>query len=198
MTSVAHTSEVIAELAVDSEDSLTVRDIIAALGDRAYALLIVVFAIPSCLPMPPPIPLICGFLLAFIAVQLILGWQTPWFPRAILSREVNRRDVARVAARAIPIFRKLEKYSRPRLKFFIEPVAYRMIGVLLLCLAIALVFSPPFIGQIPLGFAICLIGLGIVERDGLISCVGLALGGFGASLSYGFIYALVAGFSAIF
>lgn len=194
---VAHTSEVIAELAVEADERLTVQGIMDVLGDRTYALLIVVLGIPNCLPMPPPIPLICGLLLGFVAIQLAVGRRTPWFPRILLERSVNRSDVVRVSKRAVPLFVKLEKYSRPRLMLFVEPIAYRIIGILVLLLAVALVCAPPVIGQIPLGFAVCLIGLGLVERDGLIAFVGLALGGFGASLSFSFVYALVAGVGAI-
>ncbi len=193
----SHTSEVIAELAAEPDGRLSIRDIMSALGDRAFALLVVVLGLPNCLPMPPPIPLICGLLLAFVALQLAVGRKTPWFPKVLLERSVNRKDVARVTDRAVPLFEKLERYSRPRVMLFVEPVAYRIIGVLLLLLALALVFAPPIIGQIPLGFAVCLVGLGLVERDGLVVVAGLALGGFGASLSFSFIYALVAGVGVI-
>ena len=56
-------------------------DAVEVLRDRAFALLVVVLALPNCLPMPPPIPLVCGFLLAFVAIQIALGRSTPWLPR---------------------------------------------------------------------------------------------------------------------
>lgn len=197
-SAVAHTSEVIAELAGETDESLTVRGILTVLGDRIYALLIVVLGIPNCLPMPPPLPLLCGLVLAFIALQLALGRSTPWLPKALLDRKINRKDVARVSRRAVPLFERLERYTRPRLMLFVEPIAHRVIGVLVLLLAIALICAPPFIGQIPIGFSICLIGLGLVERDGLIVFAGLVIGCIGASVSFSFVYALIAGFGALF
>ncbi len=196
LSSVAHTSEVIAEFASEAEGSVTVEEILSALGDRVYALLIVVLGIPNCLPMPPPIPLICGLLLAFVAPQLALGRRTPWIPRAVLTRSVKRSDIARVVRRAVPLFEKLERYSRPRLVLLVEPIALRVIGLILMVLAVALICSPPIFGQMPLGFAICLIGLGLVERDGLIVLGGILLGCFGVSLSASFIYAVIAGIGA--
>jgi hypothetical protein len=66
-------------------------------------------------------------------------------------------------------------------------------GVLLFLLSLGLLFAPPLIGQIPLGIAVCLVGLGLVERDGIVVLGGLAIGSFGLSLSLGFVYAIVAG-----
>jgi len=193
----ARTSDVIAALAVEPSERLTVSRIIAALGNRAFALLIVVLGLPNCLPMPPPIPLICGLLLGFVAIQLAIGRKSPWFPRTLLGRSVKRSDVARMAVRAVPLFQKLERYSRPRIALFVEPTAVRAVGILVLLLALALVCAPPIIGQIPLGFAVCLVGLGMVERDGLVVAGGLVLGVLGASLSFSFVYAIIAGVGAI-
>lgn len=197
MRSNARTSDVITALADEPSERLTVSRIIAALGDRAFALLIVVLGLPNCLPMPPPIPLICGLLLGFVAIQLAIGRKSPWFPKALLGRSVKRSDVARMAVRAVPIFQKLERYSRPRIALFVEPVAVRAVGILVLLLALALVCAPPIIGQIPLGFAVCLVGLGLVERDGLVVASGSVLGVLGASLSFSFVYAIIAGVGAI-
>ena len=41
-------------------------------------------------------------------------------------------------------------------------------GVALLAFSLALVTAAPVIGQIPLGLAVCLVGLGLVERDGYV------------------------------
>ncbi|WP_204279918.1 exopolysaccharide biosynthesis protein, partial [Serratia marcescens] len=69
-TSGARTSDVLTVLASQEGDRLTVGDIVAVLKDRAFALLVVILGLPNCLPMPPPIPLICGLLLLLVAVQL--------------------------------------------------------------------------------------------------------------------------------
>jgi hypothetical protein len=74
----------------------------------------------------------------------------------------------------------------------------RLVGLLLLALAFGLLFAAPFIGQIPIGLAVCLVGLGFVERDGILVLAGLAAGVFGVLLSAGFIWAVVAGLGSIF
>jgi hypothetical protein len=192
------TSEILTAVAARPGERLTIADILGVLRDRAFALFVVLLGLPNCLPMPPPIPLICGFLLAFVALQIVLGLPAPWLPRALLRRSIARADLERAVARAAPVFRRLERVSRPRLAAFDHVVAVRLIGVLLLVFALGLLFAPPLIGQIPLGIAVCLVGLGLVERDGVMVLAGLAIGSFGLTLSFGFVYAIVAGLESLF
>ncbi|MCZ8097292.1 MAG: exopolysaccharide biosynthesis protein [Burkholderiales bacterium] len=193
------TSEILAGLAAGQHAGrITVREVVAALGERAYSLLIVVLALPNCLPMPPPIPLICGILLALVAVQIFTGRPQPWLPQRLLDRSLARKDVVRAATRAVPWLQRLEQVARPRFGVLASDQAMRLIGVALLAFSLALVFAAPIIGQIPLGLGIALVGLGLVERDGYVVIGGLVVGSIGTSLSLGFIVALVAGAEAMF
>jgi hypothetical protein len=189
----ARTSEVLARLALQPSDRLTVGDIVAVLRDRAFALLVVLLGLPNCLPMPPPIPLICGLLLGLVAAQIVAGRASPWLPRALLHRSIAKGDVKRAVDRALPVFLKLERWSRPRVTVFDTAPAMRLMGFLLLALSIGLLFAAPVVGQIPLGVAVCLVGLGLVERDGVLVMVGLAIGTLGVALSFGFVWAVVTG-----
>ena len=169
----------------------------AVLQDRAFALLVVLLGLPNCLPMPPPIPLVCGLLLALVAIQIVFGRPTPWLPRALLNRSIAQTDVERAVGRAMPAFRRLERVSRPRMTFLETPIAMRMMGAVILLMAIGLLFAPPFVGQIPLGLAVCLVGLGLVERDGLVVLGGLLIGTVGMTLSLGFVYAILSGIETL-
>ena len=197
MSPALRTSEILSVLASGDGDRLTVGEIVAILRDRAFALLIVLLGLPNCLPMPPPIPLICGLLLVFVALQIVSGRAAPWLPKALLSRSLARSDVDRALARALPIFRRLERFSRPRMSLLDNGFGMRLMGLVLLVLALALVFAPPLVGQIPLGIAVCLVGIGLVERDGVVVLGGLAVGSVGVSLSLGFVYAIVSGIDTL-
>lgn len=193
MFSNARTSQILLALASQPGERLTVREIMAVLQDRAFALLIVLLGLPNCLPMPPPIPLVCGLLLALVAVQIVFGREVPWLPRQLMNRSVARTDVERAVGRAIPVFRRLERISRPRMTFLDTPLAMRLMGAVILILSVGLLFAPPFVGQIPLGLAVCLVGLGLVERDGFVVVGGLLIGSIGLTLSLGFVYAIFTG-----
>lgn len=193
LSSGARTSDVLTILASQEDERLTVGDIVAVLQDRAFALLIVLLGLPNCLPMPPPIPLLCGFLLLLVAVQISAGMSAPWLPKTLLRRSIARADVERAVGRAVPLLRRLERWSRPRMSVFDSAIGMRGIGVILLTLSLALIVAAPLVGQIPLGLAVCLVGLGLVERDGVVVFAGLTIGALGVALNAGFVYAVVAG-----
>lgn len=198
MFSNARTSQILLAVASQPGERVTVRDIMAVLQDRAFAVLVVLLGLPNCLPMPPPIPLICGLLLALVAIQIMFGRPTPWLPTQLLDRSIARTDVERAVTRAMPAFRRLERLSRPRLTFLDTPLSMRLMGLVILVMAVGLLFAPPFVGQIPMGLAVCLVGLGLVERDGVVVIGGLAVGAIGLTLSLGFVYAILSGLESIF
>ena len=192
MSSEARTSDILVVLANQEGDRLSVGEIVAVLRDRAFALLVVLLGLPNCLPMPPPIPLVCGLLLLLVAVQITAGMSSPWLPKKLLRQSIARETVERAVSRAVPLLQRLERWSRPRMSVFESALGMRSMGVMLLALALALIVAPPFFGQIPLGLAVSLIGLGLVERDGILVAIGLVLGGLGVGISVGFVYTLFA------
>lgn len=192
------TSGLLTALAALPGERVSVATIIETLRARAYALLIVLLGLPNCLPMPPPIPLVCGLVLAFVAVQMLAGRAVPWLPQALLSKSIGKAELARAIQRALPSLTRLERISRPRLTMLGGAAAIPILGLLILVLALGLVVAAPFIGQIPLGLAVCLVGLGLVERDGLFIIAGALIGAVGLLLSAGFAYAIVSGLSGLF
>jgi hypothetical protein len=192
------TSGLLAALAALPGQRIGVATIVSALKDRTYALLVVLLGLPNCLPMPPPIPLVCGLVLGFVAAQMLAGRAMPWLPQAVLGKSIGKPELSRAIARALPVLTWLERFSRPRLTVLGGAFAIPVLGLLILVLALGLVVAAPFIGQIPLGLAVCLVGLGLVERDGLFIIAGAVAGAAGLILSAGFAYAIVSGIAGLF
>ncbi len=193
-SSVERTSDILEQLAVSSTgETITVSEIVGVLRDRAFALMLVLLGLPNCLPMPPPIALVSGFLIAFVALQMILGFPVPWLPKRILALSMGRATLERTLTRASPYIRFLERLAKPRLTLLDSPLAVRALGILLLIIAIAMIVAVPVIGQIPLGIAVCLIGLGLVERDGLLVIAGLISGMIGVAIAGSVILGIVLG-----
>ena len=186
----ARISAVLRSLARNAGDRLTVADVVGVLQDRAFALLVVLLGLPNCLPMPPPIPFVCGLLLALVAAQIAVGLQAPWLPSILLRKSLPQAAVARAVARALPTLQRLERLSRPRMPFLETPIAFRLIGFVLIALALGLLVAAPIVGQIPLGIAVCLVGLGLVERDGVVVIAGVVVGVLGLAINFGFAYAV--------
>jgi hypothetical protein len=192
-------SDVLDDIAANAHGArVTLGEIMASLEERAFALLMVVLGLPNVLPMPPPIPLLCGFFLVFIALQIVLGRHRPWIPRRALAASVPRDRLDKAVARATPVLRVLERFSRRRLSFLPADWELRGAGILLLIVSIGLVGAAPLIGQIPMGISICLMGLGLFERDGVVMLGAAFFGAIGLVFNFGFILAVVEGVMTLF
>ena len=177
---------------------LTLGSILDALGERGFALLMLLLALPNCIPMAPPVPFLCGLLIAVLAAQMAAGRRTPWLPRAILDLSVDAGDAARMVEKARPFIQRIERMLDARAQTLTVAPGVRVVAVALLFFALALLVAAPIVGQIPLGIAIALTGIGITERDGVVVMAGLVLGSVGVAVSVGFVAAVVAGAIAIF
>ncbi len=181
-------SQVLTTLAAEPEERISFRSILALLSDRSFAILVVLLGLPNCLPMPPPIPTVSALLLILLATQIAARRTEPWFPRAVLKSSVAQADLRRAVGHALPLVSVLERWSRPRWHVF-DPLTGAVLSALLLVtMALGMLTAAPLIGQVPYGLAVCLIGLGQVERDGILVMSGLVVGLAGAALSAGFIY----------
>jgi hypothetical protein len=184
-------SQVLVLLAAEPEERISFRDILAILSERSFAILIVLLGLPNCLPMPPPIPTVSALLLIMIALQMLVRRPEPWFPGVVLRGSVARSDVLRAVKRALPVVSRLERWSRPRLSVFDPRLAALLSALLLLLMSVGMLVAAPLIGQVPYGLAICLFGLGQIERDGVLVLSGMVAGAVGVALSASFIYGVV-------
>ncbi|MGQ3671654.1 exopolysaccharide biosynthesis protein [Xanthobacter sp. TB0136] len=168
------TSELLAAVLSSQEgDKVAIGDLVNALRNRAFGILFLLFGIPNCIPMPPGIPVICGIILALIGLQMALGRHDLWLPDVIARRTFSRAMLEKVVNRSRPYIRKFENWSQPRYAHVSGPLGRHLIGATVVVLGLVLAFLPiPFFGNIPPGIAVCILGLGLVERDGLIIMVG--------------------------
>ncbi len=185
-------------LASEPEERISFRDILAILSERSFAILVVLLGLPNCLPMPPPIPTISSLLLIMIAVQMLVRRPEPWFPGVVLRGSVARSDVLRAVKRALPVVSVLERWSRPRLSIFDQRTGSLLSAMLLLTMSIGMLLAAPLVGQVPYGLAVCLFGLGQIERDGVLVLSGVVAGAVGVVLSASFVYGVVLGLRNLF
>jgi hypothetical protein len=176
------TSELIAALP-DSfvGETVSLGDLVRALRNRVFGLGILLFAIPNIFPMPPGIPAAMGAVLMLLGGQLALGFNTIWLPKKLAERQIGRETLSRISERSVPWIQRFEKLSKPRLDMLTTPASARVVGAVIAVLGLVLLMPFPFLGNIPPGVAACVLGLGLVERDGLIVLAGhvvsaLALG----------------------
>ena len=147
-----------------------------ALGDRGFGVLLFIFALPNLVPVNIPLlSAVLGLPLVLLAAQLTYGRHKPWFPRWLTERSFPREGFADVVLRSLPYLEGAERLLRPRLTVLLSWTGERLIGLAILILALVLFLPIPFANWLP-ACAIAIIGLAIVEKDGLAVLVGLAVG----------------------
>lgn len=171
----ARLSDVLETMAFDeSRPTISLGDILKALKGKAFGGLMFVFALPNLAPLPPGASTVLGIPLIFLASQLMTG-QAPWLPAVIRKRSVGRLDLVRVVEVTGPWLVRFERLLRPRLSFLFHFPGENLIGVV--CLILAAILSLPVpLGNLPPAVAICLMSLGLVERDGVFVLAGVAAG----------------------
>ncbi len=173
----------------ESRSRISIRDLFAALGDRAIGALMLVFALPNIFPTPPGTSAILGAPLVFLTAQLTLG-MSPWLPGIIANRSMAREDFAKVAARITPWLARAERLLKPRLTWLVLPPVEYVIGLLSLLLAIVLALPVPLGNMLP-ALAICFFSFAILERDGVCMLLGMVMAGVSTLVVGGVAYALL-------
>ncbi len=188
-------SDMLQALADDpARERVAVADMLETMRSRAFGALMLIFAFPNILPTPPGTAGVLGLPLIFLSAQMMLGLQ-PWLPGVIARRSMARSTFQAMVTRIRPWLLRAERLLQARLKPLAWPVSQRVLGGLCLIVSVALALPVPFANMAP-AIALCIIGLGVLERDGVWILFGIAAA-FG-SLIYvaGLAYALVK--SAIF
>jgi hypothetical protein len=163
-------SEIVASLA--GRNDMTVGEIVALLGERAFGALMFVFAIPNIVPTPPGTSAVLGLPLIILAWQLATGRQSLWLPAKLRARAIDGALVSRVVTKAVPALSALERFLAQRFGFFVmNNAAERVIGLVALGLAVILFLPIPFANILPAA-SIALLALGLAERDGLAVLLG--------------------------
>lgn len=188
-------SEILQSVAEQSTaERITVGDLLRAMEGRAIGALLLVFAFPNILPTPPGLAGILGLPLIYLSSQLMLGRQ-PWLPPFISNRSITRETFVNLVTRAIPWLARAERMLKQRLWLLISPPAQRLLGAVCLILSLVLVLPIPFGNMLP-SIAVCVLALGLLERDGLWIIAGLVSSVIATAIVGSFAYALVK--SAIF
>lgn len=165
--SISHLLKKIA-LEHEKESRLQFGELVRELGDQAFGLIMILFALPSALPVSviPGISFIFGLPILFIAIHLLIGRRSLWLPKQLADRSIERGTLLDVVTKTRPYLMYVERLLKPRLTFFSTPLMERVHGVVLLLLSVLLLLPIPFSNFIFAGLII-LFGLGIAERDGL-------------------------------
>jgi len=159
----------------EARTTVTLRELLASLDERAFGLGILILALPCAIPFLYGIPQIVALPMLALAAQLALGQEHPWLPDALANRTVQVGALKKVIHRAGPVLGLLERISGPRLQALADGFGARVVGTLLLIPAASILVPLPLTNSTPaIGVGIAAVGL--LERDGLLIALGLLIG----------------------
>jgi hypothetical protein len=173
------------KLAAGDEKSIRVGAVITAVGSRVHGLALLLFAIPDALPLPiPSVSAIIGLPLVLISAHLIAFGDKSRLPKKVEAAQIPGGAVRAVARYLGPVLARLEHLSRPRWRGLI--VHESLIGAVCLYLSVILFLPIPLMNT-PSAMSLVAIGLGMVQRDGVLITAGIV----GAALTTAALVGLI-------
>ena len=143
--------------------------LIEQLGQRSFGLTLLMMAMVGCVPGAS---IFIGLLMAWPAVQMVLGHDAAALPRLVARREIAVDRLAKIIGIVVPWLAWLERLVRPR---WSPPfhTTKRLTGIVMLLLGLSMASPVPFSQFVP-AVAIMLLALAYLEEDGVALSIALA------------------------
>lgn len=158
-------------------------DILATLGERGTALVLLLFSLPAIVPTPGvPAGMIFGSALALLSLQMIFGAKGFKVPPFMARIVIGQKRLLGFVEAAAPKIEKLERRLRSRWIILTSAKAQRLPGLIVFVMSVLVALPIPFGNLVP-GLAIFLIALGLAEKDGFAVGAGLGLAALAVAFS---------------
>jgi hypothetical protein len=148
-------------------DKVSVGELVDRLDSRAHGVLLLVLALPMCVPNVPGISTIFGVLMMAPAFQLVLGSRRLWLPRRVREWSVDCEALRKTLRVAIPPLTRVEYLIRPRWARLTRFPATIFVGLQTLLMAFILILPIPFANWPP-GMTVAMTALALLQRDGVL------------------------------
>lgn len=176
--------------------TLTLGNLLTALGETSFGWAIVVFSLLTLLPMPPGSSLITALPLLVTTGQMVIGYPHVKLPGPLARLRLDPIKLRRTVLRLRPVTRRLERVLTPRYGAIFARRNERLLGLALFVIAFALFLPVPLSGWFP-AISLFMFGVGLVERDGLVATLGLVFGGASVLLTATILVSLAEGAEAM-
>ena len=179
-----------AEAAV-RDPAVSLRDLLAVLGEQGLLVFCCVLAAPFLLPITVPgMSTVLGLPMLLIGFAVMLS-RVPWLPERLLNRSLPAPTVRGVLAKVRGWAERFEHLVRPRLLGLTGSVLINAVNGVLVLVAVVLLMAPiplvPFVNSLP-ALAIILLCFGMAERDGVVIVIGYAVTVISAAYVGGLIF----------
>ena len=156
---------------------LSIRAILEKLAGRGKALLLILLVLPFCQPIPlPGLSTLFGLLIAWVGLRVAFG-HSVLLPKFIQDKIIPSKLLTQILTKSLWVFSKLRHLTHPRIRWICEPPLWHIchgIFISLLGLFLALPLPIPFSNLIA-AWPLFLLGLGLLESDGVFVCIAYSL-----------------------
>jgi hypothetical protein len=162
-------------LDANEDGSVSVAEVLDRVAERGFGLILFILGLPNLIPvMPPGSSGVFGALILLTGVQILFGLPRPWLPNRLRQYQLSPKAVQALQNRGVVFMKQIERVSKPRWERLVNPLTLRIVAVPVILLGLVL-FSPlPLMNTLP-ATIIMLMGIGLLNRDGLLLVVGLGL-----------------------
>ena len=186
---------------LESEGDKTLGSIIELFEEKSFALLFILLLGVPALPLPTGgVTHVFEIVSALLALQLIAGRDKIWLPERWCKLVLAGPRQQRFIQGLMKMIRRLERFSKPRLRFlFDHRLSNIVFGALVLGASAGAFLAPPFTGLDTLpALGAVLVSLGVLLEDALIVIVGVVVGAAGVLLEIVLGKAAVKGIGSLF
>lgn len=156
-------------------DAIALGELVDGLGRTGISMTILILSLPALIPIPGPFGVVFGSVVAFVALQLMLGARRLILPGFVRSRTLPAGAVRAMIDKGVPILRRAERYMKPRRLLPLTGIVGRIaLGLPLMLMGIAVALPVPT-GNVPPVASLIALSLGLMMRDGAAIVVGLVL-----------------------
>ena len=138
-------------------EDVSIGEVLDAIADRGFGLILLILALPAALPLPAPgyaTPF--GLMMALLALQMMRGRRTPWFPERVRARRISRSKLAWTVKNAGVPLRFVEWIIRPRLSGLARNRAFlSLIGFIVLLMSISMSMPIPLTNRPRASSSLC-------------------------------------------
>lgn len=165
----------------------TLGSLIALFEEKSFAILFVLLLGVSALPLPTGgATHVFAIIAMLLALELIVGRDQIWLPQRWRNLELAGEKRQRFITALMKMIRRLERLSRPRLRFlFGHRLSNIVFGLLVLGGSAGALLAPPFTGLDTLpSLGVVLLSLGVLLEDFIVVVLALVVGAAGIVLAF--------------
>jgi hypothetical protein len=170
---------------LNGEGEKTLGSLVELFEEKGFAILFVLLLAVPALPLPTGgATHVFEIVTMLLALELIAGRKEIWLPQRWRNLEMAGDRQQRFIAALMKMIRRLERVSKPRLRFlFNRRLSNIVFGLFVLGGSIGAFLAPPFTGLDTLpALGVVLLSLGVVFEDFLVVIAALVVGATGVVL----------------